>query len=110
MDIIGVQHAAAGLRVKVFDDETRLRAAPLVAFHLKKMATVANLHLQLFLNQAQMRVQLPDQLAEAGLVLRRKLERQNMLVTHNVRRCNAAGRAVLPPQSGGHAANSCKRR
>ena len=56
VDVISVQHAAAGLGVEVFDDETRLGAASLVALHLKEMPAVANLHVQLFFNQAQMRV------------------------------------------------------
>ena len=56
VDVISVQHAAAGLGVEVFDDETRLGAASLIALHLKEMPAVANLHMQLRFNQAQMRI------------------------------------------------------
>ena len=56
VDVISVQHAATGLGVEVFDDETCLGAASLIALHLKEMPAVANLHVQLFFNQAQMRV------------------------------------------------------
>ena len=83
MHVIQVEHTTAGLAIKVFDDEPRLGAAAFVADNLEKMATTFNLHVQLFFDQAQVGVQLPDQFAEAAMVLRAELESESVMIRHN---------------------------
>ena len=83
MHVIQVEHTAAGLAIKVFNDEPRLGAAAFVADDLEKVAATFNLHMQLFFDQAQMGVQLPDQFAEAAMILRAELESESVMFRHN---------------------------